>query len=427
MKKLLNVVLLICVAFTLIAADQPKGGFLVQSVDISQYPELVLRLSVWDANGVPLEALSADNFALETSTGEMLKPHTFNYSDTGMVNIALALDVSGSMAGQALNDAKAASYRLLDRLTSGDQAALIAFSENVSLYKNQLNPERELDFSDDLVKVYDTIEALEARGGTELYNAVYKAIELTSALPKGHRAVLLLSDGRNESTAFSDSEAAITLAKEEGIPVFVVGLGSAIDRDYLERLADETGGVARFTPRSSELAQTFDDMARLLKGQYLLSYELPDTITESEETLNFSLDLAGNPVVQEITLDELPVAAFEEQEEPEPVVEESVVEEPVEEQQVVENPVMANVLEAEDAQAMSDETINDDGLLQSIAWYWWVLAALVLLGIIILIVRRARKSDKKPVPYVCMRCGRRLTEGELVCPDCGEKRTKVAK
>ncbi|HPL82234.1 MAG TPA: hypothetical protein PLU23_06995, partial [Anaerolineaceae bacterium] len=154
---------------------------------------------------------------------------------------------------------------------------------------------------------------------------------------------------------------------------------------------------------------------------------LPDTITESEETLNFSLDLAGNPVVQEITLDELPVAAFEEQEEPEPVVEESVVEEPVEEQQVVENPVMANVLEAEDAQAMSDETINDDGLLQSIAWYWWVLAALVLLGIIILIVRRSRKVDKKPVPHICMRCGRRLTEGELVCPDCGEKRTKAAK
>lgn len=426
MKKLLNVILFICLAFTLIAADQPKGGFLLQSVDISHYPELVLRLSVWDANGVPLEALSADNFALETSTGEMLKPTMFNYSDTGMVNIALALDVSGSMAGQALNDAKAASYRLLDRLTPGDQAALIAFSENVSLYKNQLNPGRELDFSDDLVRVYDTIEALEARGGTELYNAVYKAIELTSALPKGHRAVLLLSDGRNESTAFSDSEAAITLAKEEGVPVFVIGLGSAIDRDYLERLANETGGVARFTPRSSELAQAFDDMARLLKGQYSLSYELPETITETQETLNFSLDLAGNPVVQEITLEELPVAAVEEQEAPEPVVEESVIEDLVE-QEIVENPATANDLEVAEVQTTSDEAVTGIDLIKSIAWYWWVLAAVVLLGIIILIVRRARKSDKKPVPYVCMRCGRRLTEGELVCPDCGEKRTKVAK
>lgn len=454
MKKLVSLILLLCLAFVLTASDHPEGGFLLQSVDASQFPRLEVRLSAWDANGVPLDQLSADNFKMQTSKGYWLKAEEFRFMESGKVNIALALDVSGSMAGQALNDAKAASYRFLDRLTTGDQAALIAFSDKVSLYKNQLNPERELDFNEDLVKVYDTIETLYAKGGTELYNAVYKAVELTSALPKGHRAVLLFSDGRNESLAYDDPEAAITLAKEEGIPVFVIGLGNDIDRAYLERLANETGGVARFTPRSSELAQTFDDMARLLKGQYLLKYELPETVTEPQETLSFSLDLAGEPIVQHIELEDLPVAevmpeedAAEEvaAEETEPLEEAEALYpleteeqlEALEDEQVLLDPEEAD--KEDDASSQQAPQTEDEPestvevaqapktIWESFAWYWWVLAGAVLLGIIALIVSRARKAAKKPAPQSCMRCGYRMTAAELACPECGEKRVKVEK
>lgn len=437
MKKILHFIILISLMLTLIAADSPELGFLLQSVDVNNFPSLELRLSVWDANGLPLDSLSADNFALETSNGVQLKPHTFKFTDSGTINIALVLDISGSMAGQALNDAKAASYRFLDRLTEGDQAALIAFSDKVSLYKNQFNPERELDFSPDLEKVYDTIEALNAKGGTELYNAVYKAVDLTSALPQAHRAVLLFSDGRNDSAIYSDPEAAITLAKDEGIPIFVIGLGSAIDRDYLQRLADETGGVARFTPRSSELAQVFDDMARLLKGQYLLSYELPEPVTQPHETLQFSLALAGDSAVQEIVLVDLPVSPVE----PEPAeigsqeTEESLAVQPEsidaaenigDTQKSAQETIIYPGQNPDDGLMAPEKVVEGQGVLKTIDWYWWVLAGLLLLVLLILIIRRARKANKKPAIRTCMRCGYRLTKDELVCPQCGEKRIKTS-
>jgi hypothetical protein len=60
----------------------------------------------------------------------------------------------------------------LDRLTPGDQAALIAFSDSVNPDPSELNPEREVGFTSNLTPVYDMIENLQAQGGTHLYNAV---------------------------------------------------------------------------------------------------------------------------------------------------------------------------------------------------------------------------------------------------------------
>ena len=81
----------------------------------------------------------------------------------------------------------------------------------------------------------------------------------------------------------------------------------------------------------------------------------------------------------------------------------------------------------DETQALTEAAQTPKTIWQSVAWYWWVLAGAVLLGIIALIVSRARKAAKKPAPQKCMRCGYRMTGGELACPECGEKRVKLEK
>ena len=438
-NKIIKITLLCLMAFMLIAADAPAlGGLLVQSYEVSQYPDIQLRLSLWDLHGMPMEAFKQENFSLKTSEGEILAPKHFEFKTDADVKIALALDVSASMRGLPLADAKSASYRFLDRMNDGDQISLIAFSDKVSLYRDQFNPERELPFSENLTQVYDMIEGLEASGGTELYNAVYKAVELTSQLPKGHRAVLLFSDGRNESSVHDDPEAAIKLAKDEGIPIFVIGLGAAIDQDYLERLSAETGGVARYAPKSSELAEIFDDMASLLKGQYVLGFEMPQLSGKAEESVVLNVDFEGQSVDHEILLEELPEILAENADEPTevsltpelyPIVEEPQIEASeatvpaLTEAIVTADPIKEST--AESGIVDSDNGYDQDKAQKegekSIGWYWYV-AGVLLLALLTFLILRARRDSNKQKLYKCGRCGYKMSEGEMACKQCGETR-----
>ena len=136
-----------------------------------------------------------------------------------------------------------------------------------------------------------------------------KAVKLTTALPAGHRAILLLSDGQNQPPTQGDPQQAITLAQNANLPVFVIGLGNQIDEPYLLSLANGTGGLFRSTPKSSELASLFTDMASLLKTQYILTYPSSLPADGKSHTLKVTLNTAQGSASTSLGFGPLPVAA----------------------------------------------------------------------------------------------------------------------
>lgn len=254
-------------------AQGPAVTLHLDWVDITAFPMVSVRLSVWDADGLPLVGLTPGDFTLQEDGGSPFHPAAAEVNLDAPLSVVLVLDVSQSMLGAPMDDAQEAAARFLNRLKQGDRAALIAFSDNLDPDPANLNPARELAFSANLDPMYDLIASLQAQGQTHLYNAAAKAVRLAAGEPEGHRAVLLLTDGRNEPTDLGDPEEAIQLAREANVPIFVIGLGSQIDEPYLRRLATETGGLFRAVPTSSELAHLFADMASLLKTQYLIMYQ----------------------------------------------------------------------------------------------------------------------------------------------------------
>ncbi|MFN8713836.1 MAG: VWA domain-containing protein [Bacteroidota bacterium] len=155
------------------------------------------------------------------------------------------------------------------------------------------------DYSD--LKIYDCktdpqyrhkILGMNAEGGTAFYDGVDEALR-SLVTHKGHRAVVALTDGQDNSSSTS-LDALINLANKLKIPVYVVGLGN-VDSHPLQRLATETGGEYHYTNDPKQLNALFLRISNKIKAVYELVYKSPflTSVTPSHDVqLTFDVDTA---------------------------------------------------------------------------------------------------------------------------------------
>jgi VWFA-related protein len=397
------------------SAQQSSIGLYLDPPDITDFPNVVVRLSAWDESGLPLTGLTAENFTLQEDGGSPFHPSMLEADARAPLQVILVIDISGSMNGKPLEDAKVAAARFLDKLTPGDEAALIAFSDLEDTNPRQINPEREHPFSSNLGPIYDRIEGLQAVNYTHLYNALTKAIRMSENLPGGHRAVLLLSDGVNEPANVGNPDEPIQLAQQAQIPVFVIGLGNKIDEQYLGRLASETGGLFRKTPRSSELAKLFTDMASLLKTQYRMTYQSKLPQTGDMHILTLTLNTAGKVETRQIEFGPLPEVP------------------PTDTPTLTDTPppptytptVSPTHTATTSPTATPIPPTPTPTPLPPLPTLWekpttWVAGGLILALIVVGIILGLRRP--RPQPEACAKCGYDMTGKSGACPQCGETR-----
>ncbi|WP_160318442.1 vWA domain-containing protein [Levilinea saccharolytica] len=380
-------------------AQTPGIDLFLDRIESDEFPVIQIQLSAWDASGLPLTGLTAQDFTLQEGNGIKFHPTAVEVDTKTDLRVILAMDVSASMQGKPINDAKVAAARFLENLEKGDQAGLVAFSTDVNPDPAALSSQREHALSTNLLPLYDTIEALQASGGTELYNAAAKAVKLLEGTPSGHRAVLLLSDGKNDPANIGDPEEAIQLAKEARVPFFIIGLGSTIDEPYLQRLAAETGGLYRPAPSSSDLAALFSDMGELLKTRYVVRYTTTLPADGRSAALSVELNMRGETANTEALI-ETPLIP--------PTATAAPQATPVPTSTAV--PVSAPAVAPPAEEPQEPEPVFN--------WGWAAIAgAAAIATIAYLLIRKP-----KPKPEACAKCGYELTGSNGPCPQCGESR-----
>jgi Ca-activated chloride channel family protein len=172
------------------------------------------------------------------------------------INAAIVIDRSGSMAGDRLSAAKEGARVGIDRLSSDDTVALVAYNHSVDV----LSPAAPLRGSSDTLK--RAIDRLTADGTTALYDGVKEGgrqVEEFLSDKKVNR-VVLLSDGlANVGPSSPDELAKLgrTLASK-GITVSTIGLGLDYNEDLMQRLAAASDGNHVFVERPSDLKEIFD-------------------------------------------------------------------------------------------------------------------------------------------------------------------------
>jgi Ca-activated chloride channel homolog len=149
------------------------------------------------------------------------------------VSLRLAIDCSGSMAGDSITQARQAAIKVIESLTYDDEFNVTLFGSQYRHVFGHMRPAYTIHTN----QATRALIGLEANmGGTEMSKALHAAASLQSDRDEG--AVLLITDGESW-----DMKSLITMAKLSRLRYFVVGVGSSPSHVPLRELAEETGGA----------------------------------------------------------------------------------------------------------------------------------------------------------------------------------------
>ena len=286
------------------ARAQEDLALSVVSVDESAYPAIRAVVSV-AAAGEAMPGLGPEAFAATLGDQPLaVTGVTQAADDSAGADITLVFDVSGSMAGAPIEQARAAAKNFVSALPPADRVAIIAFSDEVRTV---------LEYTSDRGAAVGAIDALTAGGNTALYQATADAAHWTAASTAKRRAAILLSDGLDfgyRSRVGRDES--LTEAISAGVPFYGIGLGAEIDRGYLEYLAGATGGRFLEAPSPEDLEALYQDISAELQSQYILSLDatgipltqptdLTVTLTHGTRTASDSVTL--QPLAAPVDLD----------------------------------------------------------------------------------------------------------------------------
>jgi len=252
-----------CLVLVSVAFAAETAQVSVQSIDVATYPEVALRV-VLPAGMVSGRALGPADFTVTENGAPVEKVRVRALSEQrDPISVVLAIDVSGSMKGRALEDAKRAATAFVAAMGPSDRIALLTFSDSSQVVA---------PFTTDRAALGSAIATLEASRETALYDALIKAADLAGSAPSGERAIVLLSDGGDTMSASTLDATAQALAGA-GTPVHAVALRT---KEYnltaLQSLARVSGGALVAVSASGELAAMFEGIAKQLQSPYQVTF-----------------------------------------------------------------------------------------------------------------------------------------------------------
>jgi len=249
--------------------DQPQaedGRFqfraAVQAVNLS--------VVVTDKKGRFIPDLTVDDFEVyEDNSRQQVDLFT---AEVTPVTLLLLLDASTSVRG-SIDGIKEAASNFVGKLWDGDKAIIADFNEHIRFSSH---------FTDDIDRLIQTIQSLYPAGWTALYDSILYSLDKVSEA-EGRKALLVFTDGDDSRSVGQGSEAnskdAIEGAKFSEVTIYSVGFrgqrgagGRGVNKRFLKKLAEETGGAAFFPKGIGDLNRDFEQIQDELHSQYRLAY-----------------------------------------------------------------------------------------------------------------------------------------------------------
>ena len=159
---------------------------------------VLIYVSVTDPIGRYVTGLDKDNFKLtEEFNGKKIDQEVSQFSsEDAPMSVGIVFDTSGSM-GPKLQRSRQAVKQFLQAANPEDEFFLISFNDR---------PELVVGFTPDTEEVQNRTTFFDSKGRTALLDAVYMAMNQMKKARNPRKAVLIISDGGDNSSRYTESE-----------------------------------------------------------------------------------------------------------------------------------------------------------------------------------------------------------------------------
>jgi len=184
------------------------------------------------------------------------------------VAMGIVIDNSGSMR-EKRTKVNQAALNLVRSSNPQDEVFVVNFNDEYYL---------DQDFTNDLLKLKEALEKIDAKGGTALYEALVASAEHLKRNARLERKVLfVVTDGEDNASRENLEQAVKQLQEENGPSVYAIGILG--DEEHpkrakraLEIIAQRTGGLAFFPKTLDEVDEISRQVAHDIRNQYTIGY-----------------------------------------------------------------------------------------------------------------------------------------------------------
>jgi Ca-activated chloride channel family protein len=231
---------------------------------------VLIPVTVTDTYGAPFSGLTREGFRLfEDGVEQNVK---YFAAEEAPVSLGIVFDASRSMEGK-LDQSRAAVSRFLRGSRPGDEYFLVEFNDRPRLLTG---------FTGDTDVIEKSLVGIKPKNWTALLDAVYMAIHQMKHAGNSHKALLILSDGGDNNSRYTESEIR-SRVREADVSIYSIGLGTGLIRRHvrlLKQLSEETGGEYRQADKMSDLPDAVERISAAIRHQYLLGYSSSNGVND---------------------------------------------------------------------------------------------------------------------------------------------------
>ena len=231
-----------------------------------------ITATVTDREGHPVTGLAREAF--EVYEDGVLQTVTQFTRERVPIGLGMLLDISDSMYGKRMDDARDAVQRFLfELLAPSDEFFLVAFNHR---------PRTLTGWTREQGDVRHALAGLRPTGGTAIYDAILEALPLIETRTRQRAAILVISDGADTASTATLRDLRPALRRSDAF-VYAIAIDSPdrqpintrVNAAALREITGESGGRTEVVQNSVQLDEAAARIAEELNSQYVLGYTPP--------------------------------------------------------------------------------------------------------------------------------------------------------
>ena len=228
-----------------------------------------IPVTVTDNNNRLITGLTKDDF--EVFEDGDPEPITQFSDKRTPVSVGVLLDISDSMRGQPIVDARGALDRFMGDLLEGDDEAFVGAFNHL--------PRILVPWTAPPSRLAGRLDTERPTGGTAIYDAIAASISMFGRRQRTRAAMIVISDGADTASDHSLAQTRELLRRSDAF-VYAIAIDSATDQrvttrvnpDALREITGPSGGYTEVVRAAADLGPATQRIAEELNSQYMLAY-----------------------------------------------------------------------------------------------------------------------------------------------------------